>query len=108
MVIKDVAVLVDFDKRNTFVSGRSFDHRTKMLDIDIDGACDESRLAGDSERERVDGVVDRSHWSRFCFLAKLRGRAVLAFGQTINAIIEKYVVDVEVAANRMHEMVAAN
>ena len=45
---------------------------------------------------------------RLGLLAKLRSRTVLALGQTINPVVEKDVIDVEVAANGVHEVIAAN
>ncbi len=59
-VVKDVAVLIDLDKRDAFVLRGRFNHRAKMFDVDVDRACDESRLASDRKRERVDRIVDRS------------------------------------------------
>ena len=108
VIVEDVAVLIDLDKRDAFVPGGGFDHAAQMFDVDVDRARHEGRLAGDGQRKRIDRIVDRAHRRRLGLLAKLRGRAVLAFGQTINAVVEENVVDVEVAANRMHEVVAAD
>ena len=36
VIVKDVAVLVDLNKRHAFVFGRRLDHSTKMLDVNID------------------------------------------------------------------------
>src|SRR6266576_4873763 len=47
MIVEDVAVLIDLEERDTFVSGRGFDHHAQMLHIDIDGAGHEGRFAGD-------------------------------------------------------------
>src|SRR6266571_4756976 len=41
-------------------------------------------------------------------LAKDRRWAVLALGQTVDAVIEKDVVDVEVASQHVHKMIAAD
>jgi hypothetical protein len=43
-----------------------------------------------------------------CALAENGSRTVLALGQTIDAVVKENVVDVEVAPQGVHEVIAAN
>src|SRR6266850_1630224 len=108
MIVKDIAVLIDLDKRNAFVFGRGVDHAAKMLDVNVDRTSHKRRLARYRQRQRVNRIVDSSHRRRLRFLAQLRRRTVLPLGQAIDAVVEEYVVEIEVASNCVNEMVAAD
>ena len=49
VVVKDVAVLVDLDKRNALVLRSRFNHRAEMFDVDIDRTGHKRRLTRDRE-----------------------------------------------------------
>ena len=61
MIVEDVAVLIDLQERHAFVSGRGFDHRAQVLDVNVDGARDEGCFAGDRQRQRINRIVDYAH-----------------------------------------------
>src|SRR5205085_3889109 len=107
-VVEDVAVLVDLDEGDALVAGRRLDDRPEVFDVNVYGARDEGRLRGDGERERVDRVVYDAHRRGLRLLAALRGRAVLPLRQPVDAVVEEYVVEVEVAPDGVHEVVAAD
>ena len=62
-------------------------------------------MAIDSGCERV---VDRAHRRALGLLAQRAGRRVLALGQAVNVVVEQDDVQVEVAANGVHQVVAAD
>ncbi len=107
-VVEDVAVLVDLDEGDALVAGGGVDDRAEVLHVDVDGARDEGRLGRDGERGGVDRVVDHAHRRGLGLLAELAGRAVLPLRQAVDAVVEEDVVDVEVAADGVHEVVAAD
>ena len=58
VIVEDIAVLVDLDKRDALVFRRGLYHRTQMFDVDIDRTRDKRRLAGNRQRKRIDRIVD--------------------------------------------------
>src|SRR5213078_4577299 len=54
------------------------------------------------------GVINRAHGRGLGLLAQLGSGTVLTLGQSINAIVEEDVIDVEVAPDGMNKMIAAN
>ena len=64
--------------------------------------------APSATRDRVERVVDRADRRRLGDLADLRGRRVLALGQAVDAVVEEQDVDVDVAAQHVDQVVAAD
>src|SRR6202022_2013698 len=60
------------------------------------------------QRYRVERLVKRSHRRRLGDLADLGRRRVLTLGQAVDPVVEQQDGDVDVAAQRMDEMVAAD
>ena len=108
MIVEDVAVLIDLDEGDALVLRGRFDDRAEMFDVDIDRARNKRRFTRDRQRQGIDRVVNRSRGRRLRLLTKLRSRTVLTFRQTVDAVVEKNVVDVEVAPNCVNEVVAAD
>src|ERR1044072_4266694 len=107
-VVEDVAVLVDLDEADALVLGRRLDYRIETLHVDVDGAPDKGRLACYRQRERRDGVVDDAHRRRFRLLPELTRRRILPLRHTVAAVVEEDDIEVEVAPERVHEVVAAD
>src|SRR3712207_7870295 len=59
-------------------------------------------------RSRRDGVVDDAHRGGLRLLAELGGGAVLPLRQPVDAVVEEDDVEVEVAPDGVHEVVAAD
>src|SRR5258708_23295794 len=108
VVVKDIAVLIDLYERNAFVFRGCLNHTTEVFDVNVDRARDKSRLTRDRQRQRIDRVVDSSRRSRLRLLAELGSRTVLAFSQTVDTVVEKYVVDIQIPPDRVHEVIAAD
>ncbi len=53
-------------------------------------------------------MIDGTHWRALGHLALYAGRRVLAFGQTINPIIEQNDVHVQVTSQAMDEVIATD
>ena len=53
-------------------------------------------------------MVDRAAWRTLGDMAQRRCGRVLPLGQAIDAVVEQYDVDVNIAPNRVQEMIAAN
>ena len=68
----------------------------------------ERRLAADGDRQRMERVVDRAHRRALGLLAERRRGRILALGEAVNAVVEQHDVDIEVAADGVHQVVAAD
>src|SRR6266850_8430667 len=108
MVVEDIAVLIDLEKRDAFVLRGRFDHRAEMLDVDVDRSSHEGRLTCDRQRERINRVVDGTRGRRLRPLAEFGRGTVLALRQTIDPVIKKDVVNVKIPPDGVHKMIAAN
>ena len=80
----------------------------EVLGVGVDRAGDERRLGGQGHRQRHDRVVDRAVGRRLRALAELGGRRRLALGQPVDAVVEHDELDVDVAAHRVEDVVAAD
>ena len=107
-VVEDVAVLVDLDERGARVLGGPLEHFAQVLDLGVDRAGDERGFAADRDRERMERVVDRAHRRALGLLAERRRGRVLALGEAVDAVVEQDDVDIEVAADGVHQVIAAD
>ncbi|MPM27536.1 hypothetical protein SDC9_74048 [bioreactor metagenome] len=107
-VVEDRAVLVDLHQRRAAVRGSRLQHLAEVLAVGVDRAGDEGRLGAERQRHRVERLVERPHRRRLGDLAQLRGRRVLALGQPVDPVVEQQDGDVDVAAQRMQQVVAAD
>src|SRR6188508_281299 len=56
----------------------------------------------------MERVVDRAHRRALRFLAERRRWRVLALGESVDAVVEQDDVEVEIAANGVHQVIAAD
>src|SRR5258705_10655345 len=108
MVVEDIAVLVDLEKRNAFVLRGRFNHRAEMLDVNVDRSSHDGCLPCDRRRKGINRVVDGPRGGRLRPLTEFGRGTVLALSQTIDPVIKKDVVDVKIPPDGVHEMIAAN
>ena len=76
--------------------------------VGVDRARDEARLRTDRDRQRVERLVDRPERRRLRHLAALGGRRVLALRQPVDLVVEEQDREVDVAAQRVDQVVAAD
>ena len=107
-VVEDVAVLVDLDERRADVLGGALEDVFEVLHVHVDRPRDERRLGGDRDAHRADRVIRRAHRRALGLLALLAGRAVLALGQAVDLVVEQQDLHVDVSADDVHEVVAAD
>src|SRR5436853_332452 len=107
-IIEDVAVLINLDKRDAFVTHCAFDHHLKMRDVRIDGASHESGLSSQRDRKRIQWIVYYAERRGFGLLAEFACGRILAFGQAVDPVVEKDDVDVEIPPDRVNQMVPAD
>ncbi len=107
-VVEDVAVLVDLHQGGAGVVGGLAQHLGEVLAVGVDGPGDEGRLRADRQRHRVEGRVQGPHGGRLGDLADLGGGAVLALGEAVDAVVEQQDLEVDVAAQGVDEVVAAD
>ena len=88
--------------------GSPFEHFAQMLDVGIDAAGHERRFAADGDRERMQRIVDRAHRRALGLFAQRRSGRILPLGQAVNAVVEQDDVDVHVAADAVHQVIAAD
>lgn len=107
-VVEDVAVLVDLDQGRALVGGGLAQHLRQVLAVGVDRPGHERRLRADRQRHRVEGRVQRAHRRRLGDLPDLGGRRVLALGQTVDPVVEQQDLEVDVAPQRVDQVVAAD
>ena len=107
-VVEDVAVLEDLDEARALVPAGALEGVLEVLRVRVDRAGDEARLGGQRDGQRDDRRVDRAHRRRLRPLPELRRRRGLALGQPVDAVVEHDHVDVDVAAHRVDDVVAAD
>ena len=79
-----------------------------MFDIGINGSGNKRCFTANGNGERMKRVVDGTHRGTFGFLSQGRRWSVLTFGEPINAVVEKDNIDIQISANGMHQVVAAD
>ena len=79
-----------------------------MLDVHIDRPRDERRFRSNGHRQWTERVVNTAQRRGLGFLAKLRSRRVLTFGQAVNAIVEQQHDHADVSSDGVEQMVAAD
>ncbi len=79
-----------------------------MLAVRVDGAGDEAGLGAEGERDGVERVVERSLGAGLGDLALLGGGGVLALGEAVDPVVEQQDLQVDVAAQGVDEVVAAD
>ena len=107
-IVEDVAVLVDLDERRADVLGGALQDVFQMLHIDVDRAGGECRLGADGDADRADRIFRRAHRRALGLLALLAGRGILALGQAVDAVVEQQDFHVDVSADDVHEVIAAD
>ena len=107
-VVEDRAVLVDLDERRAAVGGGGGEHLGQVLAVGVDGAGHERRLGAERQRDRVERVVHRAHRRGLGDLAGLGGGGVLALGEAVDPVVEQQDRHVDVAAQGVDEVVAAD
>ena len=107
-VVEDHAVLLDLDQARAAVARGAVEHRGHVLLERGHRPGDEARLGADRHAGRVDRVLDRAVGARLGALADLGRRRVLPLGQAVDAVVDEQDVDVDVAAQRVQEVVAAD
>ena len=80
----------------------------QVLGLDVDAARDEARLGAERERDRVERMVDGAERRRLGHLADLGRRRVLALGEAVDAVVEEQDLQVDVAAQHVDQVVAAD
>ena len=107
-VVEHVAVLEDLDERRALVGVGLAEDVHHVLAVEIVGTSNEAGLGAQRDRERVEGRIDGTERRALGDLADLGCRRVLAFRQPVDAVVEQQDRQVDVAPQRMDEVVAAD
>ena len=83
-------------------------HLGEVLAVGVHGPRHERRLGAEGERHRVERVVDRAERGRLGDGADVRRRGVLALGQPVDLVVEQQDLEVDVAPQRVDQVVAAD
>ena len=103
----DDAVLENLDERRAAVRVRGFQHVGQIL-RHVKATRHEPRAGTQRKSARRGGPVDRSIRRRRAGRANAAGRRILALGQAINLVVEQHDLAIEIAAQQVHRVVAAN
>jgi hypothetical protein len=107
-VVEDVAVLVDLDERRALVLVGPAQDLLQVLPVEVVGAGDEAGLRPERQAERVERVVERAERRGLRDLADLARRRELALREAVDLVVEQQDGDVDVAAQRVDQVVAAD
>ena len=108
VVVEDHAVLIDLDERRALVSGRSAESLDHVFGVNVHRPRDERGLGGQRDGKGPQWIVDRPARRRFRLRADPRRRRELALRQAVNLVIEEDDLQVDVAAECVNEVVAAD
>ena len=107
-VVEDRAVLVNLDDRGAFVSVGALENLLHHLAVAIHDAGHEGAASAEGQGDGVDRVIDHAARRGDGSQTDLRGGRVLPLGQAVNLVVEQHDVQVEVAANGVNVVVAAD
>src|SRR5580658_6170161 len=107
-VVEDVAVLENLDEGGAAMSVGPFDHIAKVLDLNVHRTGDEGGMDAEGDGDRIEGEINGADRSRLGDLADFGGRRILPFGQAVDTVVEEQEFEIDVAAEHMHQMVAAD
>src|SRR5262249_37618344 len=105
-VIEYVAILEDFDKGSSLVLRRAMDRFHEVFCINVERSRHKRAFRRERDMQRIDGVIDRAHGCRFCFLAEFRSGRVLPFGESVDSVVEQDDLEIEVAADAMQKVIS--
>src|SRR5690606_21537655 len=107
-VVEDVAVLVNLDEGGAPVGVRAAEHGLHVLRVAVEGAGDEGGVGAEGDGGGVEGVVERAVGRAPRHLPLLARRAVLPLGEAVDLVVEEDELAVEVAAEQVEQVVAAD
>src|SRR5579884_874437 len=107
-VVEDLAVLVDLDESRPAVGRGAAEGFRQVVDVHVNRPGHEGRLSADGQRQGPQGIVDGAKRTRFGPSADPGCRRVLSLGQAINLVIEQDNLQIDIAANGVDQVVAAN
>ncbi len=107
-VVEDVAVLVDLDEGRPPVVVGAAEGLLHVLAVHVVGPGHEGGLGPEGQADRVERRLERPEGCRLGHLALLGGGRVLALGQPVDLVVEEEDGDVDVPAQRVDEVVAAD
>ena len=108
LVVEYHAVLQYFDYRHAFVHRGGHHALLRKSHLHVHRPGEERALGADHQFAGVERLLDRAVRRGLGDLAQLRSGGVLAFGQTVNLVVEQNDVEVHVAADGVDEVVAAD
>jgi hypothetical protein len=107
VVIVDDAVLEDLDEGGALVGVGGLKHVGERL-VDVDPASDESGAGAKREGAGTRGGIDRAERGRRAAGADPGCRRILPLGQAVDLVVEQQHLAVEVAAQQVHGVIAAD
>jgi hypothetical protein len=107
-VVEHVAVLEDLHERRTAVLAGPPERLHHVLAVHVVGAGHERGLGAERHAHRVERVVERTERGGLGDLADLARGRVLALGQPVDLVVEHQDGEVDVAPQRVDQVVAAD
>ena len=105
---KDDAVGQHLHHRSALVAGGGNHALDRVGNVGIDGTGKEIAAGTETELSGAEGVLDRSPGRRLGDESAVGGGGVLTFGEAVDFVVEEDDVEVDVAAHRVDEVVAAD
>src|SRR3990172_4373808 len=107
-VVKDVAVLQDFDEGGPRVLVGPLQGVLEVLDLHVDAPGDERRLRPQGDLNGTQRIIERSEGGGLGHLPELRRRRVLPFRQAVDPVVEEENLNIDVPAQGMDQVVSAD
>ena len=107
-VVEHVAVLEHLDEGGALVLMGPPEGLEHVGPVHVVGASDEARLGADGQRQRVERMVEAPEGRGLGDLPQLARGRVLPLGEPVDLVVEEQDRDVDVAAQGMDEVVAAD
>ena len=107
-VVIDDAVLENLDERGAAVFMGALQHHRQVPLHGVDRTGGEAGAGAEREGHRRDRVVDRAHRRRRRHRPHPRGRRILSLGQPIGLVIEQQDLQIDIAAQHVQHMIAAD
>ena len=90
------------------MTGGSLKNFDRSVKLHINRAAEEVAACAEHKFRRNEWVFDSAVRARFTYKTTVARRRILAFGETVDFVVEEHYVDVDVAAHGVNEMIAAD
>ncbi len=108
IIIKDHAILQYLNQRSTLVPGCLDKYVLHQFEVIVHHPGKEIALGSHGQFSRKKRIFNGTVGRGFCYTSFWGCRGVLSFGQSVDLIVEKQYIDIQVSSEQVNKMVSAN